>query len=137
MSKTSCDLRVLMRFNDGTIGVYAVDDIPSASRMRDELAACGEAFSDLEAAEDCLPEGEWPATVGLVFKDTHSALTRTSTATDDSCPHWSATGEDQSTGDDKVYVCDACGARFRTVRDADGFDHKEMLAARDGRSGEA
>lgn len=37
MSVTRCDLRVLVRFDDGTIGAYAVDRIASAARLRDEL----------------------------------------------------------------------------------------------------
>ncbi len=76
MSKTSCDLRVLLRFNDGTVGIYAVDDVTSSERMRDELSCAGEAWSDPDAARDCLPETEYAASVAQVFKDTHSALTR-------------------------------------------------------------
>jgi hypothetical protein len=76
MSKTLCDLRVLLRFNDDTIGIYAVDDIRSASRMREELACAGEAFSDLEAADDCPPIAAYAPEVARVFTVTHSALTR-------------------------------------------------------------
>lgn len=36
------------------------------------------------------------------------------------CPHWSATGESQSSGFEKVYVCDSCGLRYRHVIDPDG-----------------
>lgn len=69
MSKTWCDLRVLLRFNDGTIGVYAIDGIPSAARMREELACAGEAYSDAGAADDCLPEDQYPSCVGDVFRE--------------------------------------------------------------------
>lgn len=76
MSKTSCDLRVLMRFNDGTIAVWAIDDITGAARMREELVNCGEAYSEQDAAEDCLPQDAYPAYVRQMFTDTHSASTR-------------------------------------------------------------
>ena len=75
MSKTACDLRVLLRFNDGTIGGYAVNGIPSAARMREELACAGEAFSDHEAAEDCRPAADWDPTVVAAFDAIRSAQT--------------------------------------------------------------
>ncbi len=81
MNKTSCDLRVLLRFNDGTVGIYAVDDIPNAERMREELEDAGQIFSDCEVGADCLFEAEYPASVTQVFKDTHSLRTRTEAVT--------------------------------------------------------
>src|ERR1043166_6210039 len=37
------------------------------------------------------------------------------------CPHLSSTGVDQApSGDGKVWECDACGWRHRSVRQADG-----------------
>lgn len=75
MSKTSCDLRVLLRFSDGTIGVYAIDGIPSASRMREELACAGEAYSDPDAADDCLPASEYPQAVRDVFDEMRAFVT--------------------------------------------------------------
>lgn len=39
------------------------------------------------------------------------------------CSHDSATGEDQTEGPDKVWVCDTCGWRYRCVTDDAGTDH--------------
>lgn len=75
MSETSCDVRVLVRCDDGMVGVYAVDGIPSASRLRDDLACAGNVFSDPEVGEDCLAERDDPTCVREVFAQVQRALT--------------------------------------------------------------
>jgi hypothetical protein len=61
---------------------------------------------------------------------TTTTTSRGGAAGDADCPHWSSTGEDQSMGHDKVFVCDECGVRRRYVRGTDGFDRVEILAPR-------
>lgn len=73
--KTACDLRVLVRFDDGTMGGYAVNDIRSAERLREELESAGELFSDPDAEEDLLPTEQCHPAWREVFAVMRSALT--------------------------------------------------------------
>jgi len=75
MTKTRCDLRVLVRFDDGTIGGYAVDGITGASRLRDELAAAGQAFSDPDVGVDLEREEDVPPCYRDLFTSMQSAMT--------------------------------------------------------------
>lgn len=72
---SSCDLRVLVRFNDGIVGSYAIDGIPSASRLRDELSVVADIFGDPECVEDMPHESDAPPLYGRVFEEMQSALT--------------------------------------------------------------
>ena len=72
MSDLTCDLRVLVRFSDGTHGAYAVDAIPSAARLRDELDVAGTVFSDPEVKADMAPAPEYAD----MFARVQSLLTR-------------------------------------------------------------
>lgn len=71
-----CDLRVVVRFDDGTIGGYAVDGILSAERLREEVSDAGEVFSDPEASHEFRREEDVPASYRDIFSDMQSLLTK-------------------------------------------------------------
>lgn len=76
MSKTRCDLRVMVRFDDGTICGYAVNGITKAPRLRDELGVAGLVLTDSEMrGADCPSAEEWHPSVVEMFDNVHSPLT--------------------------------------------------------------
>jgi hypothetical protein len=81
MSKTRCDLRVLVRFDDGTIGAYAINAIPSAARLRGELDCAGQVFSDAEVGEDLQPAEECHPVMRDIFDVCQNWLTAAVTPT--------------------------------------------------------
>lgn len=76
MAKTSCDLRVFVRFDDGTMGVMAIDSIPTASRLRDELGVVADVMGDPECGEDWPHEDDLDPLYRDVFAQAQSPLTR-------------------------------------------------------------